>query len=554
MIHNASIPIGSKSLEIEIGKLAKQADGAAVVRFGDTVVRATAVFAKEPKENATSFPLTVDYRENTYAAGRIPGGWFKREGRPTEKEILTSRRSTVLSAPFFQRLQPRDADIALVLSADGQKDAGHARFERASIVLTCSLVPFYSPIGAIRVGAPERSVRTDPDEAEQEKSEIDLIVAGNDDAVVMVEAGAREVSEQKMLDAILFGHEAIRRIVAAQKNLQQQAALLETRVASPPGLFSGIFAQVRRQWEAPMRAALPSGQIRAYNEVKAVKKAAISMVPEERGRAAQAGRRRPRQDPDPRDDPARASGWTAAIRPGPTDLLRGGGLPRTHGSALFTRGETQALVRRRSAPRTTLRSSRNRGRERAPFLLHYNFPPLGWRGEVHARSLAARHRPRQPGATRPVDGSAERRVLPLHGAGRVRHPRVERLLVHGDGLRRDSRAHGRRRSHQVADRGHGDGPRRRGKPVCDPDGHRRPGGPLRRHGLQGRGIDEGITALQMDIKIRAFPADPGAGARTGAEGPAAHPRKDGGGPGRPRPNISPYAPRIFTMQIPRIDQ
>src|SRR5204863_578277 len=154
MRHTISVPLGNRNLEIEIGKLAKQADGSAVVRFGDTVVLATAVFAKEPKENADFFPLTVDYRENTYAAGRIPGGWFKREGRPTEKEILPSRLIDRPFRPLFPKGFNHETQIiAFVLSADGQNDPDVLALNAASVALTCSLVPFYSPIGAVRVGS-----------------------------------------------------------------------------------------------------------------------------------------------------------------------------------------------------------------------------------------------------------------------------------------------------------------------------------------------------------------------------------------------------------------
>src|SRR6266540_7410058 len=218
--HQVSIPLGTLSLDIEIGKLAKQADGAAVVRYGETVVLATAVFAKEPKENADFFPLTVDYRENTYAAGRIPGGWFKREGRPTAKEILTSRLIDRPMRPLFPKGFFHETQIiAFVLSADGQNDPDVLALNAASVALTCSLVPFYSPIGAVRVGRLDGQLVLNPSNADREKSELDLIVAGTEDAVVMVEGGAREVSETVLIDAILFGHEAIRRIVAAEKEL-----------------------------------------------------------------------------------------------------------------------------------------------------------------------------------------------------------------------------------------------------------------------------------------------------------------------------------------------
>ena len=185
MIDQISVPVGSKSMDIQIGKLAKQADGAAVVRFGDTVVLATAVFSKEPKENADFFPLTVDYREPTYAAGRIPGGWFKREGRPTEKEILTSRLIDRPFRPLFPKGFNHETQIiAFVLSADGQNDPDILAINGASVALTCSVVPFYTPIGAVRVGRLDGRFVLNPTNAERDKSDIDLIVGGTDDAVV----------------------------------------------------------------------------------------------------------------------------------------------------------------------------------------------------------------------------------------------------------------------------------------------------------------------------------------------------------------------------------
>src|SRR5687768_1716358 len=383
MIHKISIPVGSKSLEVEIGKIAKQADGAAVVRYGDSVVLATAVFAKEPKENAEFFPLTVDYRENTYAAGRIPGGWFKREGRPTEKEILTSRLIDRPLRPLFPKGFNHETQIiAFVLSADGQNDPDVLALNGASIALTCSLAPFYSPIGAVRVGSIGGEFLLNPTNAEREKSDIDLIVAGTEEAVVMVEAGAREVSEKRMLDAILFGHEGVKRIVAAQKELQVIAGFQKPAWQAPPSYSPEVLSEVRRQWEAPMRAAMTmESKIASYTEIKAVKKAAASMVPEDQ--------------PELRKETARAADDLVKILTRETILNEGkrldgrpfdqvrpitcevGLLPRTHGSALFTRGETQALVT------ATLGTSDDaqiieeyEGEHEHTFLLHYNFPPF----------------------------------------------------------------------------------------------------------------------------------------------------------------------------------
>ena len=223
----------------------------------------------------------MDYRENTYAAGRIPGGWFKREGRPTEKEILTSRLIDRPLRPLFPKGFNHETQIiAFVLSADGQNDPDVLALNAASVALTCSRVPFYSPIGAVRVGSIGGQFVLNPTNAEREKSEIDLVVAGTEEAVVMVEAGAREVSEQKILDAILFGHEAIRRIVTAQKELQKRGGFDKPAWQAPEPYPPAVLTEVRLQWEAPMRAALTMpGKIASYMEIKAVKKAVVSVVP-----------------------------------------------------------------------------------------------------------------------------------------------------------------------------------------------------------------------------------------------------------------------------------
>src|SRR5499427_6441583 len=282
MIQKINLPVGSKSLEIEIGKLAKQADGAAVVRYGDTVILATAVFAKEPKENADFFPLTVDYREATYASGRIPVGLFINDAAPTEKEILTSRQIDRPMRPLFPKgFQHETQIIAFVLSADGQNDPDVLAINGASVALTCSVIPFYSPVGAVRVARLDGKFVLNPTNAERDKSDIDLIVCGTDDAVCMVEAGAREVSERDMIDAILFGHEAVRQIVGAQVQLQRRGGFQKPNWQAPEAYPASLFAEVRQMWQEPMMAAMTmKNKIASYAEIKAVKKAAVSMVPE----------------------------------------------------------------------------------------------------------------------------------------------------------------------------------------------------------------------------------------------------------------------------------
>jgi polyribonucleotide nucleotidyltransferase len=560
MIHNASIPIGSKSLEVEIGKLAKQADGAAVVRFGDTVVLATAVFAKEPKENADFFPLTVDYRENTYAAGRIPGGWFKREGRPTEKEILTSRLTDRPLRPLFPKGFNHETQIiAFVLSADGQNDPDVLALNAASIALTCSLVPFYSPIGAVRVGSLNGQFVLNPTNAEREKSEIDLIVAGTSDAVVMVEAGAREVSEQKMLDAILFGHEAIRRIVAAQKDLQQRAGFQKPAWQAPPPYSPDVFAEVRLQWEAPMRAALAlPNKIQSYAEVKAVKKAAASMVPE--------------SDAERRQQTARAADDLVKVLTRETILNDGkrldgrafdqvrpitcevGLLPRTHGSALFTRGETQALVT------ATLGTSDDaqiieeyEGESEHTFLLHYNFPPF---------SVGEAKFMRGPSRRDIGHGNLARRALSTVLPSEESFPYTVRVvsdILESNGSSSMATVCGGTLALMDA-----------GVPIKSPiagvamglvgEGDRFAiltdiAGQEDHYGdmdFKVAGSTEGITALQMDIKIQGLPRAVLEQALEQARKGRLHIlEKMAAALERPRPNISPYAPRIFTMQIPR---
>jgi polyribonucleotide nucleotidyltransferase len=559
MIHNVSIPIGSKSLEVEIGKLAKQADGAAVVRFGDTVVLATAVFAKEPKENADFFPLTVDYRENTYAAGRIPGGWFKREGRPTEKEILTSRLTDRPLRPLFPKGFNHETQIiAFVLSADGQNDPDVLALNAASIALTCSLVPFYSPIGAVRVGSVNGEFVLNPTNAEREKSEIDLVVAGTADAVVMVEAGAREVSEQKMLDAILFGHEAIRRIVAAQKDLQQRAGFQKPAWQAPVPYSPDVLAEVRLQWEAPMRAALTlPNKIQSYTEIKAVKKAAVSMVPE--------------SDADRRQQTARAADDLVKVLTRET-ILNGkrldgrafdqvrpitcevGLLPRTHGSALFTRGETQALVT------ATLGTSDDaqiieeyEGESEHTFLLHYNFPPF---------SVGEAKFMRGPSRRDIGHGNLARRALSTVLPSEDSFPYTVRVvsdILESNGSSSMATVCGGTLALMDA-----------GVPIKSPiagvamglvgEGDRFAiltdiAGQEDHYGdmdFKVAGSTEGITALQMDIKIQGLPRAVLEQALEQARKGRLHIlEKMAAALERPRPNISPYAPRIFTMQIPR---
>ncbi|MEO8191840.1 MAG: polyribonucleotide nucleotidyltransferase, partial [Acidobacteriota bacterium] len=560
MRHTISVPLGNRSLEIEIGKLAKQADGSAVVRFGDTVVLCTAVFQKEPKENADFFPLTVDYRENTYAAGRIPGGWFKREGRPTEKETLTSRLIDRPMRPLFPKGFNHETQlIAFVLSADGQNDPDVLALNGASVALTCSLIPFYTPVGAVRVGRVEGQFVVNPTNAERDKSDVDLIVAGTETAVVMVEAGAREVPEATMIDAIFFGHEFIRKICGAQKELQRQAGYMKPDWKAPEAYPASVAAELRQKWEAPMMAALTmKNKIASYAEIKAVKKAAASMVPE--------------GDPALRQQTAKAADDLVKTLTRETILAKNqrldgrafdqvrpiecevGLLPRTHGSALFTRGETQALVT------ATLGTSDDaqiieeyEGELEHTFLLHYNFPPFSV-GE--AKFL------RGPSRRDIGHGNLARRALSPVLPNEDAFPYTVRVvsdILESNGSSSMATVCGGTLALMDA-----------GVPIKSPvagvamglvsDGDRFAiltdiAGQEDHYGdmdFKVAGSREGITALQMDIKIKGLPREILERALEQARAGRLHIlEKMTAALDKPRTNISPFAPRIFTMQIPR---
>ncbi|HEY3203638.1 MAG TPA: polyribonucleotide nucleotidyltransferase [Thermoanaerobaculia bacterium] len=559
MIDQISIPVGSKSMDIQIGKLARQADGAAMVRFGDSVVLATAVFNKEPKEAADFFPLTVDYRENTYAAGRIPGGWFKREGRPTEKEILTSRLIDRPLRPLFPKGFFHETQIiAFVLSADGQNDPDVLAINGASVALACSVIPFYAPIGAVRVGRLDGRFVLNPTNAERDKSDVDLIVAGTDDAIVMVEAGAREVAEQTMIDAILFGHEAVRQIVAAQLQLQRRGGFLKPDWQAPEPYPASLFAELRREWEEPMRAALTMrGKIASYAEIKAVKKAVVSLVPE--------------TEEEKREQTARAADDLVKVLTRETilggkrldgrafDEIRSilcevGLLPRTHGSALFTRGETQALVT------ATLGTSDDaqiieeyEGESEHTFLLHYNFPPF---------SVGETKFMRGPSRRDIGHGNLARRALAPMLPSEEAFPYTVRVvsdILESNGSSSMATVCGGTLALMDA-----------GVPIKAPiagvamglvsDGDRYAiltdiAGQEDHYGdmdFKVAGSRDGITALQMDIKIKGLKRQILEQALEQARMGRLHILgKMSSALEQPRPNISRYAPRIFTIQIPR---
>ena len=394
-VHRVQLDWGGRELTLETGKVARQADGAVIASYGETTVIATVVAAKEPKPGIDFLPLTVNYTEKYYAAGRIPGGYFKRERGPTEKDTLTSRLIDRPIRPLFAEGWRCDTQVIItVLSHDQENDPDIVAMVAARAALTLSGAPFMGPIGGARVGFTNNEYVLNPTIDEMKESQLDLVVAGTQDAVLMVESEAKELSEEIMLGAVMFGHRHFQPVIKAIIQLAEKAAK-EPRDFKMPDTASlekdmlGIVEQdLRKAYSIPAKAE-------RQNAVAAVKKKAME-----------------RYFPDGNDNPERPMAQVAAVfkdlegkivrwnilddghridgrdvktvRP---IVAEAGILPRTHGSALFTRGETQAMVI------ATLGTGEDeqfvdalQGTYKETFLLHYNFPPfsVGETGRIGA--------------------------------------------------------------------------------------------------------------------------------------------------------------------------
>src|SRR5438270_1434760 len=380
---------GGKRLSFETGKLAKQAHGSVVVRIGDNVVLATATANPEPREGIDFFPLTVDYREYTYAGGRIPGGFIKREGRPSEREILTSRQIDRPIRPLFpDGFRCETQVIAFVLSADTENDPDVAAINGASCALTISDIPFQGPIGAVRVGLVNGGFVVNPTYSEMRDSLLNIMVVGTAEGIVMIESGAKEVKEETVVDAIEFAHTEIKKICGAINELRDKAGKPKRQV-EPPEFDQAYYNDLKSRIGTDLAGRLDTEKhpkSESYALVKELKKVLIAALPEE-DEAAQDKLKnyyeilRERIFRDQVIHQKRRPDGRAfdQIRPISIEV---GVLPRTHGSAIFTRGETQALVT------TTLGTSDDmqrlevfEGEAKKRFMLHYNFPPFSV-GEV----------------------------------------------------------------------------------------------------------------------------------------------------------------------------
>ncbi|MGA8430052.1 MAG: polyribonucleotide nucleotidyltransferase, partial [Candidatus Sulfotelmatobacter sp.] len=380
---------GGKKISFETGKLAKQAGGSAVVRFGDNVVLAAATANPDPREGIDFFPLTVDYREYTYAGGRFPGGFIKREGRMSEREVLTSRQIDRPVRPMFaEGFKCETQVIAFVLSADTDNDPDVCGINAASAALTLSDIPFLGPIGAVRVGLVNGQFIVNPTYTEMRESLLNIMVVGTAEAIVMIESGAKEVKEETVVDAIEFGHAEIKKICAGIKELQSKVGKPK-RTVEPPQFDDAYYNDVKKKVGAQLTDALDTQKhhkAESYGLVKELKKKLQAEIPEDDKEALdklkhyyEALRERIfRQQviENKRRPDARAFDEVRPI------WVEAGILPRTHGSAIFTRGETQALVTATLGTSDDMQRLEGfEGEAKKRFMLHYNFPPFSV-GEV----------------------------------------------------------------------------------------------------------------------------------------------------------------------------
>jgi polyribonucleotide nucleotidyltransferase len=545
---------------IEMGKIAKQADGAAFVRYGDTIVLVAACAAKVAKTGQDFFPLTVDYKEGTYSAGKIPGGFFKREGRPTEKEVLTSRLIDRPLRPLFpEGFSCETQVIAQVLSADKEHDSDLLGITGASAACYCSSIPFYNPVGAVRVGYIDGQLVVNPTISQlKEVSTLNLTVVATEEAIVMVEAGAKELPESLMVEALDFGHTEAKKLIAIQKELYALVNPVKREVVKPE-FDAAELARIEKDFAQKISDALHTpGKLASYAELDKVRDEIVASVPEEEAeRRAEASkiyhhlmeqifRREMLQDRKRPDGRA-----FDEIRPVTIEVSL---LPRAHGSALFTRGETQALV---TATLGTAddeqRMDTLEGESFKRFMLHYNFPPFSVgetkpmrgpsRREIGHGALAERSiipvmptNDEFPYTVRVVSDIMESNgsssmatvcggVLALMDAGVPIKAPVAGVAM---GLVKEGDAYAILTDIAGAEDHYGD------------------------MDFKVAGTEKGITGLQMDIKIGGIDRDIMAEALDQAkEGRLFLLKKMAECIEKSREDVSPYAPRIITINIPK---
>jgi polyribonucleotide nucleotidyltransferase len=555
------VQIGQHTLSFETGKLAKQAHGSVIVRVGETVVLVTACHAASPREGIDFLPLTVDYREYTYASGRIPGGFFKREGKPTEKEVLTSRVIDRPIRPLFPSGWRYETQIiAMVLSADTSNDSDVLAITGASAAIALSEIPFEKTIAGVRVGLVDGQYVINPTYEQRKVSRLDIIIAGTADGIVMVEAGAKEVSEDEVIAALEAGHNAIREIVNAIDELARAAG--RQKLAKPERTIGHEFyREVEEKVLVPLSEAMRiRGKLENYSRVDEVLDELIASMPD-----AEAQRKleaksifKELQEKVLRDEilerSVRLDGRKFdEIRP---ITIETSVLPRVHGSSVFTRGETQALVTCTlgTADDQQKIESVDGGEAYKRFMLHYNFPPFSV-GEVGFL--------RGPGRREVGHGAlAERALAPLVPA-ETEFPYTVRIvsdILESNGSSSMASVCGGSLAMMDA-----------GVPMRTPVAGVAMGlildektgkyavlsdiaGAEDHYGdmdFKVAGTAQGITALQMDIKVTGISQDIMRQALSQALAGRLHILgKMQEALGVSRTNISAYAPRIVTIKIP----
>src|SRR6185436_3101939 len=542
------------------GKLAKQAHGAVIVRYGDSVVLVTACRAANPREGIDFLPLTVDYREYTYASGRIPGGFFKREGKPTEKEVLTSRCIDRPIRPLFPSGWRYETQvIALVLSADQENDTDFLAITGASAALALSEIPFGKTIAGVRIGLVDGQFVVNPTFQQRKDSKLDLIVAGTKDGLVMVEAGAKEVTEEQAIQALETAHAAIKQIVAAIDDLAREAGKKKLAVAKKE-IGHAFYREVEEKVYVPLTEAMRiRGKLENYETVDQALKDLVASIPEgevERKTEAKAIFK------ELKEKVLREEVLTHGVRLDGRKFdevrpiwIETGVLPRTHGSAVFTRGETQALVTCTLGTADDAQKIESfEGETWKSFMLHYNFPPFSV-GEVAFL--------RGPGRREVGHGALAERSLTSMIPGEEQFPytiRVVSDILESNGSSSMASVCGGSLammdagvplSKAVAGIAMGlvmDEKSGKYAVLSDIAGAEDHYGDM---DFKVAGTANGITALQMDIKVGGITTEVMRKALEQARRGRMHILdKMKEALGAPRQNISNFAPRIVTIRIP----
>jgi polyribonucleotide nucleotidyltransferase len=399
--HSVQTKLNGNAISIETGKVAKQADGAVVVRCGGTMVLSTVVASRSPMEGRDFLPLTVEYREKAYAGGKIPGGFFKREGRPDEKETLTCRLIDRPIRPLFPKGFRNEIQVInLVISADNENDPDVLAMIGTSAALSLSGIPFAGPIGAARVAMVDGKLVVNPTYAQQATATLEIVMAGTEEAVLMVEAGGKEIAEDQMLEALAFGHEQCKQLARIQKELMAQAAKPRWAFDAQAGADPSLQSKVQEVATPRVVEALAIHQKQARAEALTAafeatwtRLVTVDHVPDEPATKAKAHEYFEKvEKTEVRrlivDKGIRVDGRSVKeVRPIWSEV---GYLPRAHGSALFTRGETQALVAATLGTKNDEQKLESfEGDSYRNFMLHYNFPPFST-GEVKRFGTAGR--------------------------------------------------------------------------------------------------------------------------------------------------------------------